>query len=143
MRSYPVDSPEAAVRIVALTMLADGHVSPSEFELLRRCERLGLDADRLHDVLLALCEDLLQGAGLTWADACRLDDQALARLLAEIEEPALRRHLIDLCRRVAEADGRITDAELRLLAQAFEHWGSDAYLPPARLAYEQTRPHAG
>jgi len=25
MRSYPVNSPEAAARIVALTMLADGH----------------------------------------------------------------------------------------------------------------------
>ena len=54
MRTYPSNSPQAAARIVALTVLADGDISKTELELLDRLavhEQLGLDRDELHDVL--------------------------------------------------------------------------------------------
>jgi uncharacterized tellurite resistance protein B-like protein len=35
MRTYDLDSPKAAARIVALTMLADGHISQAELSVLR------------------------------------------------------------------------------------------------------------
>ena len=48
MRSYPRNSPEAAARIVALVLVADGHVCRSEFDALNQLDatgQLGLDPD--------------------------------------------------------------------------------------------------
>jgi len=126
MRSYPVNSPEAAARIVTLTMLADGHLSQTEFdELTRRggCEQLGLEPDRMQDVLLALCEDLLQGTNLAWSGACKIDPHALSRLMAEIDDATLRQRVLQLCVQVAEADDHISDGESTLLLHAVEQWG--------------------
>ncbi len=41
MRTYPTNSPEAAARIVALALLADGHLSLIEIDALERrpCRR--------------------------------------------------------------------------------------------------------
>ena len=36
MRTYPTNSPQSAARIVALTLVADGHVSPEELDALER-----------------------------------------------------------------------------------------------------------
>ena len=36
MRSYPIDSPQAAARIVALTVVADGDIGEAEIEWLDR-----------------------------------------------------------------------------------------------------------
>ena len=36
MRSYPVNSPQAAARIVALTVVADGDIGDAEIEWLDR-----------------------------------------------------------------------------------------------------------
>lgn len=45
MRSYPANSPEAAARIVALALVADGHVSLIEIDTLQRqdiaCRQIG------------------------------------------------------------------------------------------------------
>lgn len=40
MRFYRPDSPQAAARIVALTVLADRDIGSSELELLDRCTRM-------------------------------------------------------------------------------------------------------
>ena len=147
MRSYPVNSPEAAARIVALTMLADGHLSQTELDVLHRrggCETLGLEPDRLHDVLLALCEDLLQGANLAWSDACKVDPHALTRLMAEIDDPALRQRVLALCVQVAEADDHVSDGESVLLTHAVEQWGLHAHMfrSPAMPAHATPHRHA-
>ena len=63
MRTYPTDSPQAAARIVALTLVADGHVCKTEFDVLERVGaygQLGLDHDEMQAVLQGFCEDLLQ-----------------------------------------------------------------------------------
>ena len=36
MRNYPANSPQAAARIVALTMLADGYLSKAELDAMER-----------------------------------------------------------------------------------------------------------
>jgi uncharacterized tellurite resistance protein B-like protein len=131
MRTYPANSPEAAARIVALTMLADGHLSKAELDALERhggYRQLGLEPEQLHDVLLALCEDLLHGANLAWADACRIDPYALDRLMEEIDDPALRRRVLALCVQVAEADARVSDGESLMLAHAVENWGLEGQM---------------
>lgn len=126
MRNYPCNSPLAAARIVALTVLADWELGKAELDLLDRLavhEQLGLDRQAFHAVLDSLCEDLLSSELLPWADACPVDDRTLAELMGEIEAPALRRRLLRLCIEIAEADGQVADGESIVLTAAVEHWG--------------------
>lgn len=125
MRSYPRNSPEAAGRIVSLALLADGHYGTAELQALDRLDlhgSLGLDRERLAAVLHGLCEDLLAATPLAWSDVCRVDPDMLAGVLAEIDDPALRLRLVDLCRELIEADGHISEGESILLTTAVEQW---------------------
>ncbi len=50
MRAYPCNSPEAAARLVALVLIADGHVCRSELDALDHFEaarELGLQPDAM------------------------------------------------------------------------------------------------
>ena len=126
MRTYRPDSPQAAARIVALTVLADRDISQTELDLLDRLavhEQLGLGREELHTVLDSLCEDLLSSEQLQWSDTCPVDDRTLAGLMGEIEDPVLRRKLLRLCIEIAEADTQVTDGEAIVLTAAVEHWG--------------------
>lgn len=126
MRTYPTDSPQAAARIVALTLVADGHVCKTEFDVLERVGaygQLGLDHDEMQAVLQGFCEDLLQAQSSQWADACLVDPRTLSQLMAEIENPALRATVLRLCVAVAEADDHVADGESIVLVSAVEQWG--------------------
>ncbi len=60
MRSYPTNSPQAAARIAALTVVADGDIGDAEIEWLDRLavhEQLGLARHELHALLDTFCED--------------------------------------------------------------------------------------
>lgn len=125
MRPYPTNSPEAAARIVALTMLADGQLSRTELALADRLQihrQLGLDRATLRRVIHEVCEDLLDEAHLAWADSCRITPRSLQGLMADIDDPALQRKVAALCVQVAEADGRVAEGEAALLMAAVEHW---------------------
>lgn len=126
MRSYPTNSPHAAGRIIAMALLADGHLSKAELDVLDRLDvarQLGLARSELHSVVHGFCEDLLASASGGWADACRIDSTTLFGLLAEIDDPVLRRQVLQLCARVVDADGHVADGESALLLAAVEHWG--------------------
>lgn len=126
MRSYPVNSPQAAARIVALTVVADGDIGAAEIEWLDRLavhEQLGLARHEMHALLDTFCEDLLSSDQLVWADACPVDERTLAELMAEIQDPALRLTLLRVCVELAEVDARVDDGETAVLVAAVEHWG--------------------
>ena len=126
MRSYPVNSPQAAARIVALTVVADGDIGDAEIECLDRLavhEQLGLARQELHAVLDTFCEDLLSSDQLKWADACPVDERTLADLMGEVQDPALRLKLLRLCVELAEADAHVAEGESIVLVAAVEHWG--------------------
>ena len=126
MRSYLPDSPQAAARIIALTLLADGDIGDAEIEWLDRLaihERLGLARHELHALLDVFCEDLLSSGQLRWADACPVDERTLAELMGEIQDPSLRLRLMRMCVDLAEADARVADGESIVLVAAVEHWG--------------------
>jgi uncharacterized tellurite resistance protein B-like protein len=126
MRRYPRNSPQAAARIVALTVLADGDIGESEIELLDRLKvhtQLGLERSELHAVLDTFCEDLLSSMQLAFADACPVDERTLARLMADIDDPDLRVKLLRLCVDLAESDAEVAEGELIVLNSAVEHWG--------------------
>ena len=126
MRSYPANSPQAAARIVALTVVADGDIGDAEIAWLDRLvvhEQLGLTRHELHALLDTFCEDLLSSDQLKWADACPVDERTLADLMGEIQDPALRLKLLRLCVELAEVDARVDEGESMVLVAAVEHWG--------------------
>jgi uncharacterized tellurite resistance protein B-like protein len=126
MRSYPANSPQAAVRIVALTVVADGDIGDIEIAWLDRMvvhEQLGLARHELHALLHAFCDDLLSSDPSRCADACPVDERTLADLMGEIQEPALRLKLLRLCVELAEVDARVDEGEAMVLVAAVEHWG--------------------
>ena len=126
MRSCPKNSPQAAARIVALTVVADGEIGDAEIEYLDRLavhEQLGLARPALHTLLDTFCEDLLSSEQLKWADACPVDERTLAHLMGEIDDPALRLKLLRLCVELAEVDAHVDDGESSVLVAAVEHWG--------------------
>jgi uncharacterized tellurite resistance protein B-like protein len=135
MRSYPRNSPQAAARIVALAMLADGNLCKKELDTLDRLDlhaQIGLGKSEFHAVVQTLCEDLLSAAHSSWSDMCRVDPRTLAELMAEIDLPELRRKLIDLCVAVVEADGHVADSESIVLEAGVEHWGLQREMPKLR-----------
>lgn len=126
MRSYPVNSPQAAARIVALTVVADGDIGDAEIEWLDRLAvdaQLGLARREFHALLDTFCEDLLSSDQLKWADACPVDERTLTDLMGEIQDPALRLKVLRLCVELAEVDAHVDDGESSVLVAAVEHWG--------------------
>ena len=126
MRSYAPNSPEAAARIVALVLIADGHVCRSEFDVLNQLDGprlLGLKPDQMPQIVQALCEDLLMAAYVGGSMTASLDDQALATLMAEVNEPTLQRQVLDLAQAAARADRHLSEGEALVLAAARRFWG--------------------
>jgi hypothetical protein len=131
MRSYPRNSPEAAARIVALVLIADGHVCRSEFDALNQLDgprELGLDPDGLPRIVQTLCEDLLMGDTGSGSMLGGVDDDALASLMAEVDEPVLQRKVLRLAVAAAQGDRHLADGETLVLEAARRHWdiGSEA-----------------
>ncbi len=51
-----------------------------------------------------------------------VDDSALASLMAEISDPALRRKVLRLSLAAARADGHLADGEALVVEAARRHW---------------------
>lgn len=138
MRTYPSNSPQAATRILALAMLADGHSCSAEVAVLERLAahaQLGLPRHELQAVVQAFCEDRLAcSAGMSWLDVCLMETDPLQQMLHEIDEPVLRRKVMALCLSLVEADGLVTDNEALLLAAMRREWGLQ---PEPALALSQ------
>ena len=123
MRNYPLNSPQAAARIVALALIADGHVNKRELDALDGIaahEQLGMARDDMHAVVQTLCEDLMVAAQLCWDSAWRLEAAALAELMAEVDDPALWRKVMQVCEAVIDADGHVSEGELAVIRAAAE-----------------------
>lgn len=127
MRSYPRNSPQAATRILAVAMLADGHQCHSETALLERLvvhEQLGLSRTALQAVVHTFCEDMMAfSAGMCWADVSLMQPDPLRQVLGEVDDPALQHRLVRLCMSLIEADAHLADREAVVLAAAMLQWG--------------------
>lgn len=125
MHSYPRNSPEAAARIVALVLIADGHVSRSEVEALQRLgieRELGLSPGAFAQVVHTLCEDLLMGAYATGTMMCSVDPATLALLLAEVDDPELQGTVLRLASAATEADQHLAETEAQIISTAQKQW---------------------
>ena len=127
MRSYPRNSPQAAGRLVALVLLADGHVCRSEFaslEALDAPRALGLPPGAMPPLVQDLCEDLLLGAWHGGSMLDSVDEATLAQLMAEVDDPALRGEVLRLAHAAAAADSHLSEGEAFVLDAARRHWGT-------------------
>lgn len=131
MRPYPTDSPQAAARVLAMALIADGHLQPSELRALERSrahERLHMTKAALHDVLYEMCDDLIAEARARDdldedSDACIIGPETLARLFGEVRSPQLRRTVLRLAMQTIRADRQLHEGEMRILLAAVDHWG--------------------
>ena len=134
MRSYPRNSPEAAARIVALALLADGHFSRAEVEAMDRGgarQQLGISPEGLQTVVRTLCEDLLATRSELWTAACAVDRRTLESLLDEIDDPMLQLKVLQLCILACTADGELSGPESGVIRAAVSRWGLCAAHPIA------------
>jgi hypothetical protein len=124
LRSYPHNSAEAAARIVALALIANGRIKAVEtaaLDALQAPERLGLTRAQWHGVIHDLCADLL-GPARCGDEGC-IPSELLDRMLDEVDDDALRRLVLRLCSAVVHADRQIDDGESFVLLGAIERWG--------------------
>jgi hypothetical protein len=125
MRTYSCNSPQAAGRIVAIALLADGHLSSDELTALHRAriaDRLGLAPGEFGAILQGLCEDLLMSSHLNWSDACKVDSNVMQQVMCELEDPELRAEVLNLCYVAIYADRHVADTETALLASLSRAW---------------------
>jgi tellurite resistance protein len=125
MRTYPINSPEAAARIVALVLISDGNASRSEFEVLSGLEgvrKLGLEPNHMHCIVQSLCEDLLMEGFDGRSILSRFGDGLMASLMAEVDDPWLQAQVLQNARSVIYADGHLSDAESAMVNAIIRHW---------------------
>ena len=132
MRTYASDSPEAVCRLLALSMIVDGHLAPSELKAMQHSailDRVGADADTFDAVVLALCEDLLARATRQGQAEVELDRRLLDSVLDDLRDPLLRMCTLKAMLDIVHADRLIDSREHLLLQRALRRWsgaGDDA-----------------
>jgi hypothetical protein len=125
MRTYPYDSPQAAGRIVAVALLADGHLGSAELDALQRArlsEKLGLRAGEFELIMQGLCEDLMTVTFLDWRDICPVKSGAVRQLAAELRDQQLRLEVLSLCRIAVEGDHHLSHGESAALSALADVW---------------------
>jgi len=130
MHTYSANSPEAISRILALTMIVDGHLSPSELNAMHRSPYLAqvkVDDDTFDATLRVLCEDLLDAAANRRAGMVEIDPVLLDGLLLEIRDPLLQIRLWRTMVDIVQADGHLDGRETTLIRRAARTWfGQDS-----------------
>ncbi|HEY0885172.1 MAG TPA: hypothetical protein VGE20_07820 [Ramlibacter sp.] len=124
-RSSPRNSPHAAGRLVALALISNGEIKPVEWARLRDIDapaRLGLARLEWHDIMDALCHDLLATA--PGAVSCVVDSETMGLWFDELDDRKMQSLVMFLSAELILADGRIDAGEAALLRVANERWGS-------------------
>jgi uncharacterized tellurite resistance protein B-like protein len=125
MQTYPTNSPEAAVRLLAMVLVADGHYALSELRALDRLEvphRLGLSPQEVKAVIDTFCEDLTNATYGDWSGSALLDTATRDSLFHEIRDPKLQRQILLMCESLALADGHLAEGETDMLDAMAKAW---------------------
>lgn len=125
MRAYAINSPQAAGRLMALTIISDGNVAPAELAAMHRSrilDHVELGEAEFDQVLHDLCNDLLT---TTRHGVVQIDPELIDQMLLEIAHPDLRRKLLQAMWKIADADDWLADAEAVLLNRASQAWGAE------------------
>jgi hypothetical protein len=123
MTSYPVNSPEAAARVLAMALVSDGQYSMVELRALDRqnaAALLGLTPEAVKGVIDGFCQDLLQASGGLWTG--RVDATVRQQLMNEITDRNLQNLVLQLCEGLMLADGHLADGEIELMDALSAAW---------------------
>lgn len=130
MKTHANDSPQALARVLALSMIVDGHVSPSEVRAFGGApflEQVGIDADTFDRALQDLCEDLLDAAPRRPGGLVEIDAALLDGVLAEIRDPLLQICMLKTMLDIVDADGLLDNRETLLVRRAARRWFRQPY----------------
>jgi hypothetical protein len=136
MRAYPIDSPQAATRLLAMALVADGHYAPCELKTLDRLDasrRLGLSPQGMKTVIDTFCEELMHAQRGVWRGSADLEPALRQRLLNEVRNPRLQAEVRRLCEAIVTSDGHLADGEVELLDAMAMAWR-----PKPPMAYRAT-----
>jgi hypothetical protein len=125
MRAYPIDSPQAATRLLAMALVADGHYAPCELRTLDRLDasrRLGLSPQGMKTVIDTFCEELMHAQRGVWRGSADLEPALRERLLNEVRNPRVQAEVRRLCEAIVTADGHLADGEVELLDAMTMAW---------------------
>ena len=128
MRHYATDSPEAMARVVALALMADGAIDPSELMLFERhhiAARHGINHQCFNTVMQEFCEDIQVTALRETSGQLALAPETIAELLQDIRNPALQQNLLRAILDIVHADNRLVGSEAAIVSQAMNSWGLD------------------
>ncbi|MCA1248458.1 TerB family tellurite resistance protein [Massilia sp. MS-15] len=134
MHAYIPNSPEAVSRILALSMIVDGHVSPSELRIMHGApflEQFKVDDDVFDRTLRELCEDLLDAAANRRAGVVEIDPALLDALMLDIRDPLLQICLWKTMVDIVHADGHLDERETTLVRRAARAWFGQAHASDA------------
>lgn len=123
MHAYPTNSPEAAARVLAMAMLADGQYSMAEIRALDRQQapaRLGLTPEAFKAVVDRFCQDLLLANEGRWTGTISLVTRQ--QLMDEITDRGLQDLILQQCEGLMLADGHLADGEVALLDALGATW---------------------
>lgn len=124
LRSYPNNSPEAAARIVAVALVANGEIKAVEMAALNAhlChQRLGMTEAQWDGVVRDLYADLRWSAR-SGEERC-VSGEMLAHMLREVDDDSTRRTVLMLSCAVVYADRHVEAGESFVLLAMSEHWG--------------------
>ncbi|WP_298831934.1 hypothetical protein [uncultured Piscinibacter sp.] len=134
---------DAPARVLALMMVANGHIDPRELEILEELdafERIGVPRERF----VALAQDCLRevGSGLAECSWLRARDQAYVdRLLDAVTDPQMRLVLCRLAAATITADGCVSGEERLVYEHVLARWHiSRAMVTQAILSHVERRP---
>jgi uncharacterized tellurite resistance protein B-like protein len=125
MHAYQTNSPEAVSRILALTMIVDGHLSPSEVRAMHHSkylEQVQIDDDTFDRTLRELCEDLLDAAANRRAGMVEIDPRLMVALLLDLRYPLLQIRVWSRMVDIIHADGHLDSREATLVRRAARAW---------------------
>ena len=139
MRKYPIDSPQAKARIIALALLADGGLDKSEIECMDNrdiVECLGIGAGTFDQAMHHFCEDIEQYGLLQPNRQLDLGSPAIRDILDEAGQRSVREALLRTIFDIVLADRNLSLGEAQLTALAMSHWGIRRHeLAPAKRPY--------
>ena len=124
MKNYPMNSPEAIARILAMFMITDGEMATREIESMESLnvyEIIGLSRKRFIEVLAKYCDDISDDAEND-GTIHLLSTQRVNEVLDVVTDRSKRLLCCAIALDICKADSAISDPEMLLLRHMMQHW---------------------
>lgn len=123
LRAYAENSPRAKARLLALSMLVDGHLDDAELANLSKegtLAKLGVSREVFNEVLFDFCNEVRSLP--SDSSSYLLTPAVLGQLFGEVICAAERKELLRLIFDMIRSDGHLADSECELFWHAIDLW---------------------